>query len=110
MTPRLSAVWAKHCLIRLELWMMFRWETATPLGVAVEPDVYCRNASESEVTSGSTHASARAAGRVSVHFHSRRASAGATVSAGSSVAAIDDVVSATAGRASIARALRRCRV
>src|SRR5262245_35405199 len=41
-----------------ELCSMFPWVTATPRGTLVEPEVYCRNATDSRPTDGARHFSA----------------------------------------------------
>ncbi len=44
--------------IIFSLWIRLPWLTRTPLGVDVEPDVYCRNAIVSGLTRGSCQACA----------------------------------------------------
>src|SRR5579859_251617 len=46
--------------ITSELWSMLPWVTATPRGLLVEPDVYCRNATVSRAAAGFLHLSASA--------------------------------------------------
>src|SRR5271154_1843169 len=56
---------------------MFAWLTMTPLGVAVEPDVYCKKAMSAPLSAGGIQSSLRLAGTalVSIHFTCSRADA-----------------------------------
>jgi hypothetical protein len=57
--PSASAIAASLC-------SRFAWVTTTPLGALVEPDVYCRNATESPARGGCRHASGSPSGPASV--------------------------------------------
>ncbi len=57
--PRASADDPKHAWMRAELSTTLPWVIATPLGFAVEPEVYWRKASVSRVAHWSVHCLAR---------------------------------------------------
>ena len=71
----------------------FACVSITPFGSAVDPEVYCRRASDSGEPTAGRHASARPSGTVSVAMHAMLpADATASVAARN-----DDVVSTAAG-------------
>ncbi len=84
--------------------------TITPLGSAVEPEVYCRKASVPRPEPGSRQPAAAAASSWSVASRRTAASSGTAAARPPSFAARSAVVSARAGRASRAMARRRGRL
>src|SRR5215831_7572948 len=64
--PTLSAECWNPSLMYSRLYTRFSWLTITPFGIAVEPEVYCRKAIDAGDTLESCHASANAAGMLSV--------------------------------------------
>ena len=66
MIEMLSRVYCQFNLIHSELCKRFPWLTATPLGLDVDPEVYCRNARVLESIVGSRHSSEMSPGIGSV--------------------------------------------
>src|SRR5215831_13465240 len=64
--PTLSAECWNPSLMYSRLYTRFSWLTITPFGIAVEPEVYCRKATDAGDTLGSRHSSANAADILSV--------------------------------------------
>src|SRR6266511_2955320 len=89
------------------LWSRLRWVRTTPRGCAVEPEVYCRNATESSPTPGSVQAAASGPEPSSVASQGREASSGASAANASAAPTNADVVSTSRGRASPATARSR---
>ena len=58
--------------ITAALWSRFAWVTTTPLGSLVEPDVYCRKAIVSPVSSGIRQSSGSPSGSASVATQATR--------------------------------------
>src|SRR5689334_20242305 len=71
----------------------FSWLTITPFGLLVEPDVYWRKATDSEVIAGKRHSTSRSSGIPSVDTQLSFASSGALVNISGAIAATDAVVS-----------------
>src|SRR5207244_10625936 len=99
--------WSNPWAMTAELCRRFACDSITPLGVAVEPDVYWRNANCSGPTPGSRHASAASGGNSSVANQRRPPRYGALAERRSMSALILELVSTRAGRELAAVASRR---
>ncbi|CAM3968975.1 hypothetical protein COSO111634_30200 [Corallococcus soli] len=86
------------------------WLSITPRGVPVLPDVYCRKASVSAVTSGRFHAASAPASSASVATHFSARSSGASVKRNSAIDRMTELVSTTVAPESAMSARRRGRV
>src|SRR5258706_7151793 len=71
-----SAESSKHRRMHAELWSSFAWQTITPLGEAVERDVYCRSATLCPPTSGGSHVPAVTAAAASLVSQRVRSTSG----------------------------------
>src|SRR5271155_1560481 len=90
--------------------MMFSWETITPRGIAVEPDVYWGSGREEPVMAGSHQLLASSSGIWSVAIQRIARSSAACANSPSTLERIEAVVSTSVGCASLAIVSRRAKV
>ncbi|CAM3253095.1 hypothetical protein COSO111634_08375 [Corallococcus soli] len=100
MMATLSVRASNACWMSPRLWTRLPCVSITPLGVPVEPDVYWRNASESDFSAGAFHPAAASFGTVSVATHFSPRSSGACSNRYSTIDSTNDVVNTTVARAS----------
>src|SRR5437868_817689 len=110
MTPRLAVVWAKCSWIKAELCNRLAWVSITPLGAAVEPEVYWSSARVEGVRAGRHHAPASSSVSASVGSQPSAEKAGSWDAKAWARPLISAVVSTTAGCALLTIARRRGRV
>ncbi len=108
MTPRSPSAWtSKPRWMSPRLCSTLAWLSITPLGLPVEPEVYCRKARPSRSTRGSRQASSMPGGSSSVASQCSRPSSGASAARWPRLATTLAVESATFGWASAAMLCRR---
>ena len=105
-TTELSS-WRNARWISASLWRRLPWLTATPLGVLVEPEVYCRKARLSPPRCGGLQSPARLSGLSSIAIQAAGSSPTSAIMAGSRRANTAAVVNATRGAASSTMDFRR---
>ena len=76
MTPLLCGPLPKNCLMASELCSRLRCVTITPLGACVLPEVYCKKARLSPVSSGLRQADSMPGSRLSVAIHCNESNSG----------------------------------
>ena len=101
-TPDWLRVISKACMIRSELWSRFSCDSITPLGMPVEPLVYCRKASVSPAMSGRSQRSAQPGSSSESTCQTRCSRLGAAARSPSKRSRTSRVVRATAASASAA--------
>ncbi len=106
-TERSSGVNPVSVSMTCELWIRFPWETITPLGFPVEPDVYWRKATVSHPISGSVHRSAAASSTLPVATQRMGPSSGISAASLSASAATSGVVRTRVGPQSAMMLCRR---
>src|SRR4051794_32468458 len=109
-TDVLSAPRRKPALISRALWNRLPCVTMTPLGVLVDPDVYCKNASRSGVTPGSQYGPTEATSGGSVGSQRRACSSGASANEWARDARTASLQRTTLARESEMTARRRSRL
>ena len=107
LTPTESSVAPKARWMMAELWSRLPWVSSTPLGTAVEPEVYWMKASVPGVTSGGRHACSQPGSSASVATQRSEASSGAWLVSPSTRSRMELVVSTRVAWASSAMARSR---